>query len=207
MGWTEYAATHYYQDGSINRKAECDDYFEEGLNRGYYKVVKSALKGSVYYGAIMSLKRTVKDQFGNVQKDVLGHSLIEDIPESERSVYGVVILTYCRDKNLFGYKVISEDMGPAYCYCPKSVLDALTPTDDEYALDWRQKCTENITKPSISKLPVGTIISFEWNERPVLLRKSSPMYQFKTAFWMNDADGTYMKKKNIPKDFKIVKMG
>ena len=40
MGWTEYLATHYTKSGQIDRKAECDAYFMESLNRGYYKVRK-----------------------------------------------------------------------------------------------------------------------------------------------------------------------
>ena len=52
MGWTEYQASYFYKNGQINRKAECDAYFEEGLNRGHYKVLKSTLKGSVYYAAV-----------------------------------------------------------------------------------------------------------------------------------------------------------
>ena len=48
MGWTSYHATHYSKTGTIDRKAECDGYFMEGLNRGHYRVEKSAMVGSVY---------------------------------------------------------------------------------------------------------------------------------------------------------------
>lgn len=44
MGWTGYYATHY-KNGKIDRKAECDAYFMEGLNRGNFKVLKSTMKG------------------------------------------------------------------------------------------------------------------------------------------------------------------
>lgn len=57
MGWTSYHATHYKKNGTIDRKAECDAYFMDGLNAGHYRVVKSALVGSVYYAAIETLKR------------------------------------------------------------------------------------------------------------------------------------------------------
>ena len=36
MGWTGYYPTHFNSGGKINRKAECDAYFTEGLNQGFY---------------------------------------------------------------------------------------------------------------------------------------------------------------------------
>lgn len=42
----------------------------------------------------------------------------------------------------FGYKDMSEDMGPVECSCPARILDLLTPTDSEYANDWRQRCRD-----------------------------------------------------------------
>ena len=204
MGWTEYSAQHFYGNGMINRKAECDAYFVDSLNRGHYEIVKSAMRGSVYYGAVSPLKRAVKDSDGAVIKDTNGWAVYEEIPESEREVVGVVILTYVNKTNNFGYKVIGETCGPYYYDCPKSVLDALTPTDSVDAQEWRRKCYENLDKPSISKLPIGTEIQFEYNGTTVTLRKSAPRYQFKTPFWMNDANCTYFSKKRIPRDFKIV---
>lgn len=56
MGWTSYHATHY-KKGTVDRKAECDAYFMEGLNAGYYRIIKSVLVGSVYYAAVENLKR------------------------------------------------------------------------------------------------------------------------------------------------------
>ena len=206
MGWTETSAIHFYKDGSINRKAECDGYFEEGLNAGYYKVVKSTLKGSVYYGAITPLKRVVKDSAGGYMEDADGHYIYEDIPENEQEIIGVVMLTYIRDKYSFGYKIISETSGPCDCNCPKSILNLLTPTDSEWAQEWRDKCYANFSKPSLSKLPIGAEIQFEFNGTEITLRKSAPRYQFKTPFWINDANCTYFQKKRIPKDFIIVSM-
>lgn len=206
MGYIEYSATHFYKNGSVNRKAECDGYFLESLNRGHYKVVKSAMKGSVYYGAVTPLKRPIKGTDGKCVENDDGWYIYEEIPENEREVVGVVLLTYVSDKNNFGYKAISETCGPCYYDCPKSILDVLTPTEDEYAQNWRRKCYENLMKPSISKLPIGTEIQFELNGKEFTLRKSAPRYQFKTPFWINDANCTYFSKKRIPRDFKIVSL-
>ena len=206
MGWTEQRATHFTNDGQVNRKAECDAYFLEGLNRGHYKVIKSNMKGSVYYGAVMPLKRPQCDESGKYLEDEDGWYIYENIPESEREVLGVVLLTYIRKKTNFGYKIISESMFPCECDCPKSVLDALTPTTDPDAIKWRETCYANAAKPSPSKLPIGTEIKFNYNGKELILRKSAPRYQFKTSFWLNDADCTYFSKKRIPRNFKIVSL-
>ena len=206
MGWTEYRAKYFHEDGQINRKKECDAYFLEGLNAGHYAIVKSTIKGSVYYGAIMPLKRVQCDERGEMIKDAHGWYVYENVPESEREVFGVVIKTYVRDKTNFGYKIISETMGPVEQNCPISILNELTSTTNQYASEWRKACMRNAAKPSPSKLPIGTEIQFEYNGKTVTLRKSAPRYQFKTPFWMNDADCTYFSKKRLPKDFTIVNL-
>ena len=111
MGWTEYYATHFTSKGIIDRKKECDAYFLEGLNRGFYDIVKSRMVGSVYYAAVMPLKRYQKDSSGKYIKDTNGKEIIEDIPQDQREVFGFVMLTSIRD-GYFAYKPISEDMGP-----------------------------------------------------------------------------------------------
>ena len=45
MGWTWQKASHYYPNGNIYRKAECDAYFTEGLNEGQYEILKSTMVG------------------------------------------------------------------------------------------------------------------------------------------------------------------
>lgn len=204
MGWTSYPATHFYENGDINRKAECDAYFLESLNRGHYKVVRSTMRGSVYYGAISPLRRAVKDDDGNCVLDANGWYLYEDIPASEQEIVGVVMLTYVENKNTFGYKLIGETSGPNCRNCPTSILDLLTPTDSEWANEWRKDCYANAKKPKISKLPIGTEIKFTHMGKEIVLRKSAPMYQFKTPFWINDANHTYFSKKRIPVDFVII---
>jgi hypothetical protein len=156
MGWTSYRAT-YYKKGKIDRKAECDAYFMEGLNKGYFNVLKSSMVGSTYYAAVQGTKR-------RVGKDENGVYIYEPIPENERTTFGVVFLTSTDSKDYFNfsYKDMDESMGPGYCDCPKGILDLLSPTDNQYANDWRKACYENIAKKNnpngLSKLPVGTII-------------------------------------------------
>src|SRR3546814_2436397 len=41
---------------------------------------------------------------------------------------------------IFGYKDMEESMGPCEDGCPESILNLLTSTDNENALDWRRRC-------------------------------------------------------------------
>lgn len=204
MGWTSYHATHYKKNGTIDRKAECDGYFTEGLNAGHYRVVKSSLVGSVYYAAIENLTR-----YGEKQPD--GSRPIEYIPEAERKTWAAVFLTSADSRSYFNfsYKDMSEDMGPYEATCPASILSLLSPTDSEYALAWREHCLANIEKKkdphALKNLPVGAIIRFaRYNGKTVELMKHPAAYQFKRPFWYNQEDNTYIPATRIPSNYEVV---
>lgn len=203
MGWTSYHAG-YYKNGKIDRKAECDAYFMEGLNAGYYRVEKSAMIGSVYYAAVTGLKRYAT---------IDGERKEEEIPAAEQKTFAVVFLTQTNTKDYFDffYKDMDETMLPYYFDCPKSILDLLSPTDNESALEWRRKCRERIAEKKsgndIGSLPIGTVIEFEFNGETERYIKHAPAYQFKTAFWYNPAANQYIQKKHIPSSFRIVSRG
>lgn len=163
MGWTSYHAI-YYKNGNVDRKRECDAYFEEGLNRGHFKIVKSAMVGSVYYAAVQSLRRYVG-------KDDNGNSIYEPIPENEVDIWAAVFLTSVNNKDYYNfyYKDMDESVGPCECKCPSSILNLLSDTENQQALQWRQKCREyneaaNAKRKnpySLNKLPIGSSITFE----------------------------------------------
>lgn len=150
MGWTSYHATHY-KNGKIDRKAECDAYFMEGLNRGYYDILKSSMVGSTYYAAVKPLKKYDND-------------ILVDIPTNEQRVFGVVFLTSTNSKDYFNfsYKDLSETCGPFSYDCPKGILDLLSPTDNEFANEWRAQCRKNLEKKrnpkALNNLPEGSVI-------------------------------------------------
>ena len=153
MGWTSYHAS-YYKKGRIDRKAECDSIFNDDMVNwgderkviGKFEVLKSSMVGSTYYAAV---KRT---KFAT-----------DTTPEDVR-VFAVICLTSTNMKDYynFAYKDMDESCGPGDCDCPKSILDLLSPTDNEWANVWRKACYERIekkkSKNSFSKLPVGTVI-------------------------------------------------
>lgn len=201
MGWTSYHATHYTSRGEIDRKAECDAYFMEGLNRGHYDVKKSAMRGSVYYAAVENLLRFKG-------RDENGEAIYEPVPENERETWAAVFLTRTDSKDYFNfyYKDMSEDMGPGDCKCSVSILDLLSPTENEYALEWRRRCWENAkNKNSLGRLPVGSVIEFKkWDGSIVRLIKRSPAYQFKTPWWQIEGENHYFKKNHIPAEYRVV---
>jgi len=65
-----------------------------------------------------------------------------------RKVIGVVCLLDYRplEELNFGYKDMSEDMGPGYYNCPERILKLLTPTDNPTALEWREECWKRVKK-------------------------------------------------------------
>lgn len=71
-----------------------------------------------------------------------------DKATGEREVWAAVfLLGYApNDYYNFGYKDMSESMGPCEAECPERILKQLTPTDSEWANQWREKCWENLKK-------------------------------------------------------------
>lgn len=63
-------------------------------------------------------------------------------PKNPEVVFALVILTHWRAKDWFnfGYKDMDETMGPVEDNCPRSILDRLTPTDSQWANEWRARC-------------------------------------------------------------------
>lgn len=166
MGWTTCHAK-YYKNGKVDRKAECDDLFSKEC-----AILKSAMKGSTYYCALKT-------------------------PEGDVVAY--VVLTCGQDRRNpyfnFGYKAMSETAIPCYYDCPKGILNLLTPTDNEYANEWRAKCREKQTADKwLSKLKIGDKII--WREERTLT-KHAPAYQFKTWFWYDEEHGCYISKKYV----------
>lgn len=185
MGWTGYHATHYDKRGNIDRRAECDERMSGETERATWEVLKSSMVGAVYYAAI---RRTDKET-------------------GENHVFGCVCLTSVDNKDYynFSYKDMSEDMGPAESRCPLGILDLLSPTESEWALEWRQRCRDNAkNKNSLGRLPVGTVIEFEQNGTTRRAVKMAPAYQFKTPWWYLEDLHRYIKKNHIPQNFRVI---
>lgn len=189
MGWSYTRAINYTNTGAIDRKAEVDRHYNWSDENTAVEVVKSCMVGSTYYAAL----RVTDKKTGKVE-------IVADV---------VLTHTDSREYNNFGMKAMSESMGPTEDRCPASILNLLSPTDDEYALDWRQRCRQHIEEKknpnALGNLPVGTVIKFTLHTGEVVeLLKHPAAYQFKKPFWYNARTRKYMPVKYIPKDYKVI---
>ena len=90
-------------------------------------VLASSMVGSTYYAAAERIESS-----------------------GDRQVFAVVCLTKtstgARDGCTFGYKDMTEHMGPCESDCPAAILKELTDTDSEYAQAWRARCRANLVQ-------------------------------------------------------------
>lgn len=69
------------------------------------------------------------------------------------------------DKDEWGYKDMSEDMGPGYHDCPLIILKDVPCPDDQYAIEWRKEVMERhyneiAKKAAIKNLQPGDMVEF-----------------------------------------------
>ena len=139
MGWTYTRKPNHLsvKDYLINHsgclKWSTDSEYE-------YKVLDSAIvKLRTFYAAVERVHKTT----------------------GERVVWAAVfLLGYGRksyDDHNFGWKDLDETCGPCEAECPERILKLLTPTDNEYANEWRKRCWANIEhRKNRPKIEVGT---------------------------------------------------
>lgn len=190
MSWTGYNKMYCITkpNGTIDRKAELDH--ELFNNNERFTLVKSIMVGSVYYAA--------------VRRELTGE------------VQGWVVLTMVNDVD-FLYKDICETSGPYDCQCPKSILNLLTPTDSEWANEWREKCRkyhESQKDPKLFKnLKEGQqalwqVASDEWscwgiNKGEIYCLTKVRKPHSNRYIWLLD-DGRYVDPKYIkPDEYKL----
>lgn len=184
MGWTWYQAGHY-KNGKIDRKAELDVQFTWNENGRSVSVLKSIMRGSVYYAAVKSTNAT----------------------NGTECVFAAVCLTSTDMKSFynFGFKDMSEDMGPGPDECPKGILDLLTPTDSEWANEWRERCRANLERNKKKKpLEIGTVIEYEWRGEMKRAVRMAPNHQFRRPWWHIIGTNNYIPVRWLPKEYKIV---
>lgn len=72
-------------------------------------------------------------------------------------VMGIVYIAK-RSNGQIASRIIGEDEGPHSYGCPKVILDMLTPTNSEWAKEWRTKCVE---ANAIPKVKFGDMVKFD----------------------------------------------
>lgn len=84
------------------------------------RVIDAALKGNVVYAA-------VREHNGD-------------------QVFGLVLYTE-RHAGVLYTKAVTEEMGPGDFDCPARILALLSPTDSDYAQEWRARCRARLARP------------------------------------------------------------
>lgn len=204
MGWSWTRATHYDKKGRIDRKAECDALFNNNC-----RIERSVIVGSVYYAAVTVLRKYVCT---DTDKDA---RVLYEIPAEEQETFAAVILTGCNmsDYYNFGTKYMDETVGPVEAECPISIINLLTPTNDEYARIWRERCKKHayerrlvrVKQDKLSKLQYGTKIKFtDRLGRKCIAVKMAPNKQFKRYWWYLPDCNRYYSKSRIPCEFEVL---
>lgn len=145
MGWL--TMSRDAMGGHKTAKAYLDAQFtyerkqSSGGSRGLKVLASSCAGNRVYYAAVQELS----DGRGG-------------------EIFAVVCLVLWNPRSAtaehFGYKDMTEQMGPCEAQCPAAILDLLTPTDNEHALDWRRRCRANLALRS-RKIEPGARIRLE----------------------------------------------
>ena len=123
MGWL------FMRDlgGHSTPRAYLDNQFTYTRDDHRLTVLASSMVGSTYYAAAERIESS-----------------------GDRQVFAVVCLTNtstgARDGCTFGYKDLTEHMGPCESECPASILNELTDTNSEYAAAWRERCRANLVR-------------------------------------------------------------
>ena len=188
MGWLcSYSASYWKNVGGrevVDRQKECDrictwESTVDGKVVSRHRVLKSAMVGSTYYAAVTTEKE------GQPTK-----------------VWAAVFLTCGKGKDgtVWGYKDMDETMGPCQTKCPPSILALLTPTDEKWALEWREKCRQYAASkaderkhPKPLYAPKGVeikVVGRSWlitSEHYRLMRGYSAV-RFTKVRWNNDAE-------------------
>lgn len=117
MGWTQ--TRRIYNDGYTTKREEILAEFNSLMdnNKKYYKVHYVHVYGNVVYCALEYLKT---------------HKIF------------AVIISFSFDKDSVYYRFDDETVGPRKYNVTKKLLRMLSPTDNEYAIEWRQTCWDKL---------------------------------------------------------------
>lgn len=124
MGWLFYDKTPANIEDEIRRL--CTGHTPERS----MAPVRMALVGSTWYVA-------VRVQYASPEEARRQISLFE-LQADNSFVFAAVILTQISGG--WGYKDLDETVGPVESRAPAAILDLLSPTTDNWALEWRQRC-------------------------------------------------------------------
>ncbi len=186
MGWLYMRSL----EGHATPKAYLDAQFTYARDTGRSRVLASSLVGRrTYYAAV------------------------EWIPAAsgEREVWGLICLVRYnpRDREglVFGYKDMSESMGPCESECPRRILDLLTATENTYALAWRERCRTRLSDRSAraakpTPKPGDVVVLAE----PILFRDGRTFSRFQAVSWPGRPRGGLVYRSELGGLYRIPKL-
>ena len=129
MGWI------YTHRGSTPIKEFLTDRLNCESKHASYKIIDIAIvRMRTAYMAVEIIRRNQKTGLLDIEtREVVAFVFLLDYRPSDTD-YDI------------GYKDMDESMGPYQSECPERILNLLTPTENENALAWRQRCRENIAR-------------------------------------------------------------
>jgi hypothetical protein len=86
-----------------------------------------------------------------------------DAPRKPGETWALVVLMHWTPRSCwnFAYKEMSEESGPSEANAPAAVLDALTATGNDYAIEWRAACRANLAaRAARPKVKPGDTVVF-----------------------------------------------
>jgi hypothetical protein len=130
MGWL--TMSRHHMGGHATPKSYLDAQFTysrdvDGVAKGLKLLASSCQQNRTYYAAAQEMVDGVGGAVFAIVCKVMWN------PRSKTAEH-------------FGYKDMDESMGPCEDNCPAYILDFLTPTDTEHALDWRLRCRANLER-------------------------------------------------------------
>ncbi len=161
MGWLYKSSL----DGFAGPRQYLDAQFTYVRPNHASKVLRSALVGmQVYYAAVEHTGPAI----------------------GERRMWALICLVRYnprdREGYIFGYKDMTETMGPCEAECPEAILDLLTATENTFALEWRARCRDRLEERRIqSKKPTprpGQIIEFD---KPLSFKNGKTLDRFEVV--------------------------
>jgi hypothetical protein len=161
MGWLYMRSL----EGHATPKAYLDAQFTYDRDTGHSRVLASSVVGRrTYYAAVEWITA------GTDQREVWG--LVCLVRHNPRDREGLV----------FGYKDMSESMGPCESDCPARILDLLTATENTYALAWRERCRSGLVlragrAPKPTPKPGDVVVLAE----PLLFRDGRTISRFEAV--------------------------
>ena len=138
--------------------------------------------------------KILKSVLVNFREYYCALSIVDNRTGSKRVIAGVAKIEYNnKDYYDFSYKAMDETSGPFLYNCPESVFNLLTETDNEFAIEWREKQKKIIDQKKIlSSMTPGSEIFFKMNEQSEtrVLTKCGKIwtdgfYRYRTSILLN----------------------